>query len=355
MFQLIYKNRTFQNLEDFHQFDENESEFLKDALSFCKEWLEGKEFFSQKTSGSTGAPKIISIQRKSMEASAKGTGSFFKINPQDVLFCCLNPAYIAGKMMLVRAMEWQVPVILQEPSSNPLLGYSFPNPPTFIALVPMQMEMILANLETSELVKNIPHIILGGAPVNFRLKKSIIKNGISAFQTFGMTETVSHFALAPISENELLYTCLPGVSIGTDERDTLWVKSAMSGPEPIQTNDLVEIENGNSFRWLGRADFVINSGGVKLHPELLEIKAEEIILNLYPKSRYFFAGVPDETLGEKLVLFIEKEQDGIDSSHSLIQELSQKLDKYEKPKEIVFRAKFVETPSGKINRKATAQ
>jgi O-succinylbenzoic acid--CoA ligase len=355
MFQLIYKNRYFQNLEDFKLLDESEPEFLKDALTFCKEWLEGNESFAQKTSGSTGSPKTIFIQRKSMEASAKGTEDFFQVSKEEVLFCCLNPAYIAGKMMLVRSMEWQVPVILQEPSSNPLLGYPFPILPTFIALVPMQMEVILANPETSELVKNIPHIILGGAPVNFRLKKSIIKNGISAFQTFGMTETVSHFALAPLRENELLYTCLPGVSIGTDERETLWVKSPMSGPEPIQTNDLVEIENGNSFRWLGRADFVINSGGVKLHPELVEAKAENVIEKFFPKSRFFFAGVPDQTLGEKLVLFIEKETQKPEISESLIQELSLQLDKYEKPKEIVFRAKFVETPSGKINRKAIIQ
>jgi O-succinylbenzoic acid--CoA ligase len=167
-----------------------------------------------------------------------------------------------------------------------------------------------------------------------------------------MTETVSHIALAKITDQELRYETLPGVEIGQDQRGALWIKSPMSGTEIIQTNDLVDLKSKTSFYWLGRADFVVNSGGIKLHPEFLERKVEAVIQDFFPGSRFFLFGEKDEKLGQKLILILESEQN-IESLKKLKAGLENILDRYQVPKAIYFSKGFAHTPNGKINRTQT--
>lgn len=355
MFQLIYKNRVVAGSNRVTSPTEENPEFLQKALSFCHTWVAGRQEFDQQTSGSTGAPKIIKISREAMIASAEATGKFFQTNSKSILLCCLNPAYIAGKMMLVRALVWNCPIILEEPTSNPLRDLDTNLSPDFIALVPLQMEAILANEKNLAKIKAIKHIILGGAPVSLSLKENLIDHGIKAYQTFGMTETVSHIALGKLNNNPLTYETLPGVQISTDERGCLNILSPMSGPQAIQTNDIVEILDQDRFIWKGRADFVINSGGVKLHPEELESKAEKIIETVFPGARFFYMGIPHPKLGEMLTLWIENEGHSEMQKTRLEEFLNLNFHTYERPKEINFSSKFVETPNGKINKLASAQ
>lgn len=350
MFQLHFENQVYSKADDFEVRQKDLPDFAKAAFSFCKSWLEGEKFYSQFTSGSTGSPKEITISKNQMEASARGTGDFFDTNSNSKLLCCLNPTYIAGKMMLVRAMVWNCEVHLVEPSSHPLdkLEGDF----EFVAMVPIQVQSSLEDENSLQKLKSIKHLIIGGAPISYSLKSNLIHHGINAWQTFGMTETVSHIAVAEIGNGELLYQVLPGVEIGQDARGTLWVKSAMSGSSPIQTNDLVELRSKNTFLWLGRADFVVNSGGIKLFPELIEQKTDAIIGEIFPGVSFFFMGEIDEKLGEKLVLFLET----IESSSRvkiLKERLKDVLGNFELPKKIYFSPQFIRTESGKINRLAT--
>lgn len=287
-----------------------------------------------------------------MIASAKGTQAFFRTDEHTKLLCCLDPGYIAGKMMLVRAMVWNSQIELAEPKSNPLLDSA--DIPNFVAMVPLQVEACIRDERSLEKLKNIKHLIVGGAPVNTRLKDLLLKNGIKAYQTYGMTETVSHIALAKIEEDALSYHVLPRVEFGLDDRNALWVKSASSNHETVQTNDLVELIDRHSFRWLGRADFVINSGGIKLYPELLESKSEHAIHTFYPNSAFFFFGKKDEKLGEKLCLAIEAKDSG-ENKDRLLANLKSVLSKYEVPKNIFVTAEFTRTDSGKINRPKTIE
>ncbi|MFC5191076.1 AMP-binding protein [Algoriphagus aquatilis] len=347
MFRLHFENQVYSLAEDFEVNPKELPDYVKAAFSFCKSWLIGEKTFSQSTSGSTGIPKQISISREQMEASAKGTGSFFKTDSNSILLCCLNPAYIAGKMMLVRAMVWNCEIHLVEPSSNPLSKVK--SDFDFVAMVPLQVQASLEDENSLQKLKSIQHLIIGGAPISAKLKANLVENGIKAWQTFGMTETVSHIALAEIGNKELLYQTLPGVEIGQDSRGALWIKSEMSGPDPIQTNDLIELRSETSFIWLGRVDFVVNSGGIKLFPEHIEQKAEEVIEEIFPGISYFFFGEKYELLGEKLVLFLETTASS--SRVKILKDrLADVLGKYELPKKIYFSPKFARTESGKINR-----
>jgi len=350
MFQLHFDNQVFSDLSDFERDLEALPDFAKAAFTFCHAWLSEAKTFVQQTSGSTGVPKKIEVTREQMLASAIATGAFFNANQSTQLLCCLSPEYIAGKMMLVRAMVWGCPIWLVEPTGNPLEAIGFI--PDFVAMVPLQVEKVLENPQSLATLRSVQQVIVGGASISKNLKSELVENSIDAWQSYGMTETVSHIALAKITQGDLLYQTLPGVEIGQDGRGALWVKSPMSGTEKIQTNDLVDLKSENSFLWLGRVDFVVNSGGIKLHPEVLELKAESVIQEFFPGSKFFFFGESDEKLGQKLVLILENEPN-FEESKKLTAALVNNLSRFEVPKEVYFSKEFVLTPNGKINRSQT--
>jgi O-succinylbenzoic acid--CoA ligase len=215
------------------------------------------------------------------------------------------------------------------------------------------VEAILAEEKSRLLLQVIPHVLIGGAALPHKIQQRLVQQGIRAWQSFGMTETVSHIALAPIETGELVYQALPGVSIGVNEQDCLWILSPMSGAEKIQTNDTIELWSKNTFTWLGRADFVVNSGGIKLFPEKLERRIAPLLEETCPGSSYFLFGEKDNRLGEQLVLYVEGTSEET-KRLALEVGLGQILGKYEVPKKIYFKPAFAYTPTRKIIRQATA-
>jgi O-succinylbenzoic acid--CoA ligase len=352
MFQLRYQTHHLSSTQSALPDMEELPEFAREAFSFCKDWLAGKDRFVQATSGSTGTPKLLEITRQQLEASATATGAFIGVNSEFKLLCCLNPAYIAGKMMLVRALVWDCEIILVEPNSDPLATQE--EPVDLVAMVPLQVETSLSSPSSIEKLKAIQTVLIGGAPLSDSLHTALSKEGIAAWQTFGMTETVSHIALAPIRTGELIYEALPGVEIGVSENQCLWIQSPMSGSEKIQTNDVIELRSKNTFVWLGRADFVVNSGGIKLFPEQLEKKINAWMTERYPGVSYFFFGEEDARLGERLVLYVEGKASQF-HLEALDKGMKKILGKYEVPKKINLLSRFTYTETGKINRPVTAK
>lgn len=163
-----------------------------------------------------------------------------------------------------------------------------------------------------------------------------------------MTETITHIAVKKLnnfvssSKKKATYKTLPNVQLSQDNRNCLIIDASKVSEEKVVTNDVVRLISKTEFEWLGRYDNVINSGGVKLHPEKIEEKLSKIISN-----RFFVIGVSDKILGEKLVLVIEGEKCNI------ILNEAKNLTKYETPKEIYFVNEFVETETKKIQRKKT--
>lgn len=351
MFQLFFENQSFQSKTDFQLTTEND--LLQEALTFCRDWMNGESNFSQQTSGSTGTPTLRRLERRQLEASAKATYDFFKIQPSYKLLCCLHPRYIAGKMMLVRAMCWNLPIRLVAPGKDPLQQISEDFQPDWLAMVPLQVGHCLKNPRSKTILKNVRQLLIGGAPLPEILQKQLVQEGIPAFLSFGMTETVSHIALAKIEASEPIYRTLPSVTIGQDHRGALWIKSPMSGAAPIQTNDLVELLASNQFHWRGRLDFVVNSGGIKLSPEILEQKIESTLHDFFPGRRFFLGGMAHPQLGQQLILLLENEKQNQQKAFNLLEKLKEKLPRYAIPKEIRFLDAFAETGSGKIDRLKT--
>lgn len=322
--------------------DECLGEFRQGVWGFIDEWLNDSRTVNLQTSGSTGAPKQITMEKKYMRQSARMTLDFLALSPNDTALCCLSASYIAGKMMIVRALEGGLNLLLSEPNGNPLKEIS--TPIDFAAMVPMQVENVLKDKPKD--LNKVKHLILGGAPVSPALEKQLQDFKTAIWHTYGMTETVSHIAMRRLNGagQTSYYSAMANVKLSLDERQCLQIEAPHLTAEKVVTNDIVELDDKGNFRFLGRYDNVINSGGVKISPELLEQK----IAHLIP-CRFLISSVPDERLGQRVVLVLEGDDKMMDGE-ALLGELRKKLSTYETPKELVFIEQFQETGSGKIKR-----
>jgi O-succinylbenzoic acid--CoA ligase len=342
MKQVTYKNvHNYFKLNGFHLNKEDlcrvsyclvkeGDEFEKSIGDFLLDWFDDKSYIDLQTSGTTGVPKMIRTDKQMMVNSALATGDFFELSPGDKALYCLPTKYIAGKMMLVRSFILGLDVDFVAPSSHPLTKNETKY--DFAAMVPLQVENSLAGL------KNIKKLIVGGAKMSKSLENSLLKEKTEVYETYGMTETVTHIAAKKIGEKA--FAILPNIQISQNELNCLVVDAPKISHEQIVTNDLVELVNDHQFILLGRIDNVVNSGGIKLIPEQIEEKLAHGI-----HSRFFVGGIADTVLGEKLVLVIEGEK------QPLKEHIYSLLDKYEKPKEVFYIDKFIETENGKIKRK----
>lgn len=319
-----------------------QTEFEEKVISFLTEWYSESKTVSVQTSGSTGTPKIFEIEKERMLHSAKMTCDILDLKKGDSALLCLPIEYISGKMMVVRAIERELFLEVKTPSSQPILDLK--TEIDFCAMSPLQVEN---SLDQIHLIKNI---IIGGAAVSETLKSKIKdslgpkKNHNSIYETYGMSETLSHIALKqiyPIAED--FFKVLENVDISLDDRKCLQIFAPQLNPEILTTNDLVELKNEKEFRLLGRIDNVINSAGLKIYPEELENLVKKEITN-----EVLFIGIKDELLGEKLMAVIEGKEDmRITEKLSTINFPS----KNHRPKEIIFLEKFPRIPNGKLDRR----
>lgn len=330
-----------------------QTEFERNLFSFWQEWHAGQLVFELQTSGSTGTPKKIHVHRSQMEASAQMTLTALNLNKNETALVCLDSRYIAGRMMLVRSWVGGLNMVAVEPSANPFETLTSEEI-DFVALVPYQVKTIL-NSPEKKWFNQIKHVIVGGAPLDEVTKQLLQPFQAQFYETFGMTETLSHIALKKINgpRRSDYFRILPGVRISQDERACLCIK-APHLPTEIITNDVVEMRSLEEFIWLGRVDNVINSGGIKIFPESTERKIELIFSDLRLTNRYFIAGLPDEKWGQKVALVIEGELPKA-ITDTLEAELKKRLSKFEIPRSIEFIARFAETATGKVNRGLSVQ
>lgn len=313
-----------------YSFIKEGADFQKSLGDFLIDWFDNKSYIEMNTSGTTGTPKLIRVEKAAMVNSALATGDFFDLMPGNKVLHCLPIDYVAGKMMFVRSFILGLDMDFVEPNSNPLQYIDAKY--DFTAMVPLQAQNSLAKL------KNIKKIIIGGVKIHKSLEEKLVKLPSKIYETYGMTETITHIAAKKVGEKA--FTTFPNVSVSVDENSGLVVYAPSINANPIVTNDIVELVSDTQFVWLGRLDNIINSGGIKLIPE----KIEEKLSSKIPR-RYFVYGEADEILGEKVVLYVEGEPMAIEES------VFEVLDKYEKPKSIVFIPNFVVTATGKIVRK----
>lgn len=341
--EVLGREKLLQKATEYLQSDKL---YLQKIGLFFKAWLNNQPTIEVQTSGSTGAPKKMRIKKQYMVNSAMATGAFFDLQAGTTALLCMPATYIAGKLMLVRALilGWEIDSV--QPQANPL--QVFQKTYDFCALTPYQLAESFIQLEF------VKKIMVGGGAIPPPLYKRVQGVSSKIFETYAMTETLTHIAARPVNhlQNSKIkppFKLLKDIEIKQDEQGCLIIKAPGVSDEIIYTRDIVEIQDKTSFWLKGRYDNLINSGGIKIQPERLEDKLATLI-----NQRFFITGIADDTLGEKVVLFIEDHysDNKISSLQSAIQNLSE-IGRYERPKEIYYLPKFAETHSGKINRPQT--
>ncbi len=319
------------------------SNWEKEIYHFAA-WLTGQDEspMTFKTSGSTGVPKTIKFSKKEVFDSAIRTIKFFNLHRDQRFLLCLPAAFVAGRMMIARAWVCGADLYTVPPSNHPLSAVSPEVKIHFAAFTPPQLEKSLFSNKQS-ILSNIDTIIIGGGIVNIELKQKLLDLTNNFYQTYGMTETLTHVAVKKLNapadnfyhsiSEEIWFSTSPDLSLIVHVNNM-----------EIKTNDQVRLINSKTFEWLGRNDFVINSGGLKIHPEQLE----EIILQtgILKENHFYITGIKDTEWGERPCLvsldLISEEQ---------LQAINKHLGKHHQIKKTILLSTFDYTPTGKLIRK----
>lgn len=329
--------------------------YQRATLSFCREWLSGETQFTVNTSGTTGPPKPIILTRKQMHWSAEQTVLSLGLKPGYNALVCLSAEHIAGKMMLVRCFDFGMNPTIIEPANNPMLSIPANHNLDFVAMVPMQLLAVLQDEESIAKLNRFKVVLLGGAGLNAEIEEKVLTQQVPIYHSYGMTETCSHIGLRLLNgpDKQAAIYPLAEVELKQDERGCLMIKAPSSGGIWLTTNDIVEFYPDGSFNLLGRADNIINSGGVKIQLEKIERAANEVLNEMGQYTSVLCSGQQDMVLGERLVLILETTKWNRTKTEQLIKQLKAKLTKYEVPKHVLLVDEFAYSPTGKPDREKT--
>lgn len=321
-----------------------EIKFRLELFRFLADWFDDSEEMTVQTSGSTGEPKLITVRKSQMMNSACATCYQLRLAPGDRSLLCMSLQFIAGKMMVVRALVAGLDLYLVPPTGYPLKDTNIPF--RFAAMVPMQIFNSLQVALERERLKQIGVLLIGGSAVDPKLEATLKAFPNPVYASYGMAETLSHIALRRINGSEAseYYTPLPSVQVFLSEDHCLIIDAPLVSDQRLYTNDRAELRGDGGFRILGRIDNVINTGGIKVQIELLETFLSEHI-----DLPFAISSLPDEKFGEIIVLAVE----GILDDALLTQTLhAENLPAHQFPKQFLSVDRLPRTESGKINRAA---
>ena len=322
------------------------STIMADLYNFLLEWHNDKDYVIVQTSGSTGEPKRMKAHKQQMINSASITCNYLGLKQGDSALLCMPLKYIAGKMMVVRAMVAGLDLIAIEPSGHPLKNCN--KKIVFAAMTPMQVICSLNVPQEKRTLAKISNLIIGGGAIDAELEKDIKQLPGKIYSTYGMTETLSHIALRRLNgagSNEF-YTPFPSVALSLSKEGTLIIDAPLVCNNQLVTNDIAELLPNGQFKIVGRKDNTINSGGIKIQTENIEAKLRSRI-----NIPFAITSIPDKTLGEAVALVVEQRDKYSFLSLPEIEKIcNEVLDRYERPKRIIYVSELPLTETGKVCR-----
>lgn len=321
-----------------------------DLEEFLSEWHNGSDSVLVYTSGSTGEPKPLWVEKRRMEASARITCSFLGLKPGDTALLCMPLDYIAGKMMVVRALTCGLRLVTVAPSGHPFDSsfFTFHSSLSFVAMVPMQVYNTLQVPEERGRLMQVRHLIIGGGAIDDDMAAELRTFPNAVWSTYGMTETLSHIALRRLSGPDASewYTPFDTVTVSLNADGCLVIDAPEVCATVLVTNDRAEIApDGRHFRILGRRDNVICSGGVKI-----QIEEVERMLKPHLPFPYIVTRCRDAKFGEAVVLLMQS--DGVDMVRETCRRV---LPRYWQPKHYLSVSAIPMTETGKPARKRAEQ
>jgi O-succinylbenzoic acid--CoA ligase len=316
----------------------------KSGWELMMQLLDPSEFLVKfKTSGTTGVPKEMGFLKSQILRSAANSNAFFGVNASSRLLLCLPADYVAGRLMIARAFAAGAELLWQQPGLNPAndLGKI-----DFAAFTPAQVATILGDEHSKEWLKNIGQIIMGGGAVSQALELELSTYNNPIYVTYGMTETLTHVAVRRIG-NPVYKAVYQEVVFEINENGCLVIDLPFMSNQKIITKDLVNLIDAQSFIWLGRADNVINTGGIKLYAE--EMESRLIKANLLAEGTFYITAMAHDVFGSTPVIVMLKQMGDVDVA-TLLNRVNGLLNKHEAIKHVVFFDNFEFTSTGKLKR-----
>jgi len=309
-----------------------------DLFRFLAEWFADSPTVCVQTSGSTGVPKLIEVEKIRMIQSACLTCSALGLRSGDKALLCMPLQFIGAKMLLVRALLADLDLYCVAPSVQPLRDLD-----TEFAFVPMTPQQAWGCLETpagEARLRKVRHVLLGGTTVSAELQARLADFPHAVWSSYGMTETLSHIALRKLNGADAsdYFTPFAGVELSLSDVDTLIIQAPLVCKDVLTTTDIAELLPDGRFLILGRADNVINSGGIKI-----QIEAIEAALLPHFSQAFQITALPDAQLGEQVVLLL-------DEAHPDWEAACSHLPQYWKPKQSILIPALPYTESGKPDR-----
>lgn len=303
---------------------------------FLDEWNNASDSVLVHTSGSTGEPKPMWAEKRRMLASARITCDFLGLKPGERALLCMSLDYIAGKMMVVRALERGLQLVAVEPDGHPLAGVE--GPIDFAAMVPMQVYNSLQVPEERRRLMQIGNLIIGGGAIDDRMERQLRSFPHAVWSTYGMTETLSHIALRRLSGPAASPWYMPfdTVKVSLDDEGCLVIDAPAVHEGRLVTHDRAELSS-RGFRIIGRKDNVICSGGIKI-----QIEEVERALKPFMRGGFMITKRKDEKFGEIVVMLTEQ------TDMAEVEELCvAALPKYWCPRRYIHVAQIPLTETGK--------
>lgn len=310
-----------------------------DLETFLVEWHNDSPTVLVHTSGSTGMPKSMLVEKRRMEASARITCGFLGLKAGDTALLCMSLDYIAGKMMVVRALTCGLQLKVVEPCGCPL----WEGHVDFAAMVPMQVYNLLQTEDGRRRLMAVRHLIIGGGAIDEALASALVDFPNQVWSTYGMTETLSHIALRRLSGPDASEWYMPfeGVTLSQTDEGCLVIDAPAVHDGLLVTNDIAEMHDDGRFRILGRKDNVICSGGIKI-----QIEEVERLLHPHLSVPFLITKRADKKFGEQVVLLTESED--MDAIRNVCQRV---LPKYWQPRAFLHVDSLPLTETGKPARK----
>lgn len=314
-------------------------DFRTELFRFLGDWYDERPCLTVHTSGSTGVPKALQVEKARMLRSARLTCDYLGLASGDTALLCMPLHYIAGKMMVARALERGLNLIAREPSGHPLADSRLPRL-DFAAMVPLQVYNSLQVPAERERLANIGALLIGGGAIDRELEEKLRELPNPIYSSYGMTETLSHIALRRLngSDTSGRYHPFQGVRLSLSPDNTLVIDAPMVCGERLVTNDIARLYPDGSFTIIGRKDNTVNSGGIKIQIEEVEEALRPLVT-----GQYAITAVPDKRLGEALTLLCEEEPPSAEA-------LTCRLPRYWSPKHRWRVGQIPLTRTGKIDR-----
>jgi O-succinylbenzoic acid--CoA ligase len=300
------------------------------------------EIFS---SGSTGTPKAISHKKQFIQSSAELSMEALDIAPGGHSFLAIPAKHVGGMMLIIRSLIHGLALWYTAPHIR--INLNTAEKISLCSITPLQALALLESEDSSNLFFNQVEIILiGGAVISPAINQWLQSISSLCYESYGMTETISHIALRKINgpDRQDFFTALPGVSLMQEADQSLSIHAPSIGVEHLHTNDIVEWLGDGRFRFLGRKDNVINSGGLKIYPEALELELSSSIF-----SPFAICGIPSEKYGEEVVLVLEGNPDFLQLE--AVESIITALKRPDRPRSVLVVDSFPRTENGKILRK----